>query len=155
MLHTARARLAHSLPRPHMLVRSPQRLLSTDAASIETVGVVGAGQMGVGIAYTASKVSCLPNAMESLRLTAFPNPSQVAGVEVVLADKSPKQLTKGLQFVDSLLAKEIKKGKLGNEEADRVRKRIRAVEDAVEGGGFGEVDLAIEVSRRRAYWPST
>ncbi|GJN88732.1 hypothetical protein Rhopal_001698-T1 [Rhodotorula paludigena] len=106
-----------------MLVRSPQRLLSTDAASIETVGVVGAGQMGVGIAYTASKV---------------------AGVEVVLADKSPKQLTKGLQFVDSLLAKEIKKGKLGNEEADRVRKRIRAVEDAVEGGGFGEVDLAIE-----------
>ncbi|GAA6006403.1 3-hydroxyacyl-CoA dehydrogenase family protein [Rhodotorula paludigena] len=106
-----------------MLVRSPQRLLSTDAASIETVGVVGAGQMGVGIAYTASKV---------------------AGVEVVLADKSPKQLTKGLQFVDSLLAKEIKKGKLGNEEADRVRKRIRAVEDAVEAGGFAEVDLAIE-----------
>ncbi|GAA5833890.1 hypothetical protein JCM11251_006001 [Rhodosporidiobolus azoricus] len=95
------------------------------AGEIDTVGVIGAGQMGVGIAYVAAKT---------------------AHTRVLLTDRSPAQLTKALSFVDSLLSKEIKKGKLGNEEADRVRKRIQAVEgaNAVEEGGFGEVDLAIE-----------
>ncbi|GAA5900791.1 hypothetical protein JCM6882_007665 [Rhodosporidiobolus microsporus] len=95
------------------------------AAEIDTVGVIGAGQMGVGIAYVAAKT---------------------AHTRVLLTDRSPAQLTKALSFVDSLLSKEIKKGKLGNEEADRVRGRIQAVEgaSAVEEGGFAEVDLAIE-----------
>ncbi|GAA6029452.1 hypothetical protein JCM8097_003686 [Rhodosporidiobolus ruineniae] len=120
---------------PH--IRLPTRLLTTTTGEgegvavpgeIETVGVIGAGQMGVGIAYVAAKT---PSA------------------RVLLTDRSPTQLTKALTFVDSLLGKEIKKGRLGNEQADRLRARIVPVEagkgkDAVEEGKFGEVDLAIE-----------
>ncbi|TNY23660.1 3-hydroxyacyl-CoA dehydrogenase, partial [Rhodotorula diobovata] len=95
----------------------------TDASAIDTVGVVGAGQMGIGIAYVAAKT---------------------AGVEVVLSDRSQSQLTKGLNFVDNLLSKEVKKGKLNNDEASRVRSRIRAPSESVEDGAFGEVDLVVE-----------
>ncbi|GAA6003220.1 hypothetical protein JCM10207_001806 [Rhodosporidiobolus poonsookiae] len=90
---------------------------------IDTVGVLGAGQMGTGIAYVAAKV---------------------AGARVLLSDRSPVQLTKSLSFVDTLLAKEVKKGRLGNEEASRVRGRIEAVEGDAVGEGRFEVDLAIE-----------
>jgi len=71
--------------------------------------------------------------------------SQTAGVQVVLSDRSQQQLTKGLQFVDTLLGKEVKKGRMNNEEASRVRGRISAAGDSVEQGAFGEVDLVVEV----------
>ncbi|BGP13645.1 hypothetical protein JCM10213v2_001577 [Rhodosporidiobolus nylandii] len=80
--------------------------------------------MGVGIAYVAAKT---------------------AATRVLLSDRSPTQLTKALTFVDSLLAKEVKKGRLGTEEASRVRGRITTLEgNAVEEGGMGEVDLVVE-----------
>ncbi|GAA6047630.1 hypothetical protein JCM3770_001597 [Rhodotorula araucariae] len=113
-------------PLPHLLpmrlAGSPRTLVS-DASAIDTVGVVGAGQMGIGIAYVAAKT---------------------AGAQVVLSDRSQAQLTKGLQFVDGLLAKEVKKGRMSNEEASRVRGRISAAGDAIDAGAFGEVDLVVE-----------
>ncbi|GAA5853676.1 hypothetical protein JCM9279_000272 [Rhodotorula babjevae] len=128
--------MLRTLPRPRVLstptsrvalptfgTPSRQRFLVTDASAIDTVGVVGAGQMGIGIAYVAAKT---------------------AGVQVVLSDRSQQQLTKGLQFVDTLLGKEVKKGRMNNEEASRVRGRISAAGDSVEQGAFGEVDLVVE-----------
>lgn len=107
--------------------------------------------MGIGIAYVAAKVrtpSPPPSHSGSrprrAELTSSAS-SQTAGVQVVLSDRSQQQLTKGLQFVDSLLSKEVKKGRLNNEEASRVRGRISAAGDSVEQGAFGEVDLVVEV----------
>lgn len=72
---------------------------------------------------------------------------QTAGVDVLISDRSESQLSKGLHFVDTLLGKEVKKGKLSNGEADQVRSRIRgAKENGLESGEFGDVDLAIEAS---------
>ncbi|BGP53828.1 hypothetical protein JCM8202_005603 [Rhodotorula sphaerocarpa] len=107
---------------PHSARRSVSaRSLST---AIERVAVVGAGQMGIGIAYVAAKT---------------------AGVDVLVSDRSASQLTKGLNFVDTLLGKEVKKGKLSNGDADQVRARIRgAKENGLEAGEFGDIDLAIE-----------
>ena len=74
---------------------------------------------------------------------------QTAGVDVLISDRSESQLSKGLHFVDTLLGKEVKKGKLSNGEADQVRSRIRgAKENGLESGEFGDVDLAIEASRK-------
>lgn len=68
---------------------------------------------------------------------------------MLISDRSASQLSKGLHFVDTLLGKEVKKGKLSNGEADQVRSRIRgARENGLEGGEFADVDLAIEVSAR-------
>ncbi|GAA5861725.1 hypothetical protein JCM8547_000716 [Rhodosporidiobolus lusitaniae] len=126
-LRTSRRPLAAASTLPHIGFTSNRRSESTVAtpAQVETVGVIGAGQMGVGIAYVAAKT---------------------AAARVLLSDRSPEQLTKALSFVDSLLSKDVKKGRLGNEEASRVRGRIQTVEGnaAVENGKFGEVDLAIE-----------
>ncbi|GAA5875563.1 hypothetical protein JCM3774_006104 [Rhodotorula dairenensis] len=122
---TAAARHA---ARAHRLPHHSARLTSASARSITTsvdrVAVIGAGQMGIGIAYVASKT---------------------AGVDVLISDRSESQLSKGLYFVDTLLGKEVKKGKLSNGEADQVRSRIRgAKENGLENGEFGDVDLAIE-----------
>ncbi|GEM09494.1 3-hydroxybutyryl-CoA dehydrogenase [Rhodotorula toruloides] len=122
------ARFSHRpLLVPHILPsHSPasQRSLSTDADGIDKVAVIGAGQMGIGISYVAAKT---------------------AGVDVLISDRSAQQITKGLQFVDTLLGKEVKKGKMNNEEANRVRSRIKAAGDnGLQGGEFAEVDLVVE-----------
>lgn len=84
-----------------------------------TIGVVGAGQMGIGIAYVAA-------------LALHP---------VKLYDSYPAQQEKGLKFIDVLLKKDVLKGKMSEEEAAALRARITPC--AIEG--FGECDFAIEV----------
>ncbi|GAA5971355.1 hypothetical protein JCM21900_001461 [Sporobolomyces salmonicolor] len=92
------------------------------ASQIRTVGVVGAGQMGLGIGYVAART---------------------AGVQVLLTDRSESQLSKGLAFADALLEKEVKKGKLSKDEALEVRGRLKVVK-GIEQFGESGVDLAIE-----------
>ncbi|GAA5878435.1 hypothetical protein JCM1840_002585 [Sporobolomyces johnsonii] len=91
-------------------------------AEAATVGVIGAGQMGLGIAYVAART---------------------AGVQVLLADRSQSQLSKALAFADTLLDKEVSKGKLSKDEAVEVRARIKVV-SGIEQFGESGVDLAIE-----------
>jgi 3-hydroxybutyryl-CoA dehydrogenase len=93
------------------------------------LGVLGAGQMGTGIAMVAA-----------LR----------AKVPVRLYDKDQGQITKGLALVDKLLEKDVSKGKLESAEAKEARERIIPV------GGTGEmkdVDMVIEV--RPSYFVGT
>ncbi|KAK4188190.1 3-hydroxybutyryl-CoA dehydrogenase [Podospora australis] len=73
------------------------------AAEVQTLGVVGAGQMGLGIALVAA---------------------QKAGVQVTLVDSSQKSLDKGLYFADKLLAKDVAKQRITQEQADAARKLL-------------------------------
>ncbi|KIJ66053.1 hypothetical protein HYDPIDRAFT_27252 [Hydnomerulius pinastri MD-312] len=90
------------------------------AHGIKQLGVLGAGQMGTGIAFVSA-----------LR----------AKVPVLLHDRSQDQVTKGLALVDKLLAKDVSKGRLQASEAQEARERIRVV-DTVEA--MRDVDMVVE-----------
>jgi len=86
---------------------------------------LGAGQMGLGIAYVAS-----------LR----------ARVPVFLVDKSTVQIEKSLSLMDKLLAKDVSKGKISEQEAKDARARITVVSGDQGINGLKDVDLVVEVS---------
>lgn len=91
--------------RTHSLrVARQSRCFSTsprlNAAEVKTLGVIGAGQMGLGIALVAA---------------------QRANVPVSLIDSSDKALSKGLAFADKLLAKDVSKSRITQEQADQAR----------------------------------
>ncbi|KAG2745393.1 hypothetical protein P692DRAFT_20850119 [Suillus brevipes Sb2] len=90
------------------------------AHGIERLGVLGAGQMGTGIAF----VSALH-----------------AKVPVLLHDKSAHQVSKGISLIDKLLAKDVSKGRLQPSEAEEARARIQTV-DAIEA--MRDVDMVVE-----------
>ncbi|CAA7260486.1 unnamed protein product [Cyclocybe aegerita] len=93
------------------------------AHGIRTLGVLGAGQMGTGIALVSA-----------LR----------AKVPVLLHDRSAEQVKKGLSLMDKLLAKDVAKGRLTNEEAKEARDRVSVV--GVDAGiqGLRDVDMVVE-----------
>ncbi|KAF9047532.1 3-hydroxyacyl-CoA dehydrogenase [Panaeolus papilionaceus] len=90
---------------------------------IRTLGVLGAGQMGTGIALVAA-----------LR----------AKVPVLLHDRSSEQVAKGLSLVDKLLTKDVGKGRLTNEQAKEARDRITVVDKAQGIKGLRDVDMVVE-----------
>jgi len=93
------------------------------AHGIRRLGVLGAGQMGLGIAYVAA-----------LR----------AKVNVQLYDVSPEQLDKGMKFMDKLLAKDVSKGKIAEIDAKEARERVSAVGKDKGIAGLRDVDMAVE-----------
>ncbi|KAI1330149.1 3-hydroxybutyryl-CoA dehydrogenase [Xylariaceae sp. FL0255] len=74
-----------------------------NAAEVKRLGVIGAGQMGLGIALVAA---------------------QRAGVPVTLVDNSQASLDKGLAFADKLLSKDVSKSRLTQEQADEARSKL-------------------------------
>jgi 3-hydroxybutyryl-CoA dehydrogenase len=87
--------------------------------AIEKLAVVGAGQMGSGIAQAAAQ----------------------AGFQVVLADATPELARRALERLGATLGKLVEKGKLGPEEREAALSRIRpaaALEDCA------AADLAVE-----------
>ncbi|EMF11464.1 3HCDH_N-domain-containing protein [Sphaerulina musiva SO2202] len=93
---------------------------STEAATVNRLGVVGAGQMGLGIALVAARAAQVP---------------------VTLVDTSQASLDKGLAFADKLLAKDVSKQKISREDADAVRGRITAT---TKMDTLSNVDMVIE-----------
>ena len=91
---------------------------------------VGAGQMGLGIAYVAT-----------LR----------AKVPVLLVDRSPIQIQKSLSLMDKLLAKDVSKGKLTEQEAKDAKGRLTVVPEEEGINGLKDVDLVVEVSYVPSY----
>ncbi|OQE22590.1 hypothetical protein PENSTE_c010G01955 [Penicillium steckii] len=71
-----------------------------NAAEVKSLGVIGAGQMGLGIALVAA---------------------QKAQVPVTLIDTSQGSLDKGLKFADKLLEKDVSKQRITREAADAAR----------------------------------
>jgi 3-hydroxybutyryl-CoA dehydrogenase len=83
------------------------------------MAIVGAGQMGSGIAQVAAQ----------------------AGIQVVLADATPDLAKRGLERLSRALGKLVEKGKLPPADRDAVLGRIRAAERLEDGAS---ADLAIE-----------
>jgi len=85
---------------PTILCRHFSNTHVLDTVEVKKLGVVGAGQMGLGIALVAA---------------------QRAQVPVTLVDNSQAALDKGLNFAEKLLEKEITKERLTREAANAVR----------------------------------
>ncbi|MCW4601835.1 3-hydroxyacyl-CoA dehydrogenase NAD-binding domain-containing protein [Janibacter hoylei] len=83
------------------------------------IGVLGAGMMGAGIAYSAA----------------------MSGIEVVLKDVSIEGAQKGKSYSEKLLAKRVERGKMDQAKADAVLARITPTADVNDLAG---VDVVIE-----------
>jgi len=93
---------------------------SVELSNIKTIGVIGGGQMGNGIAQVAA---------------------QNAGLNVVLCDKDQGQLDKGMGFMKKLLQKNVDKGKITAEQKDQTLEKITTSTDL---SSFSSVDFVIE-----------
>ncbi|KAJ9256155.1 hypothetical protein DTO207G8_2725 [Paecilomyces variotii] len=86
-----------------MAARSFSTTVRMSAAEVKKLGVIGAGQMGLGIALVAA---------------------QKAQVPVTLVDSSQASLDKGLKFADKLLEKDVSKERITRDAADAARARL-------------------------------
>ncbi len=96
-------------------------MLMLPAMDITTIGVLGAGQMGGGIAQVAA----------------------AAGFQVVLADASKELADKGVAKIAAVLGKQVDKGKMQAAERDALVARIRTVNGPAD---FSDCDLVIEAA---------
>lgn len=67
---------------------------------------------------------------------------------VQLYDRSSEQISKGLNLMDRLLAKDVSKGKIQEADARLARERVSVVDHAVGVRGLRDVDMVVEVRRR-------
>ena len=88
---------------------------------IKTVGIVGAGQMGSGIAHVCA----------------------LAGYDVLLNDLSPERVKEGLAQIERNMARQVSRGVITQDAMTAGLKRLRATDDLAEVGG---TDLAIEAA---------
>jgi 3-hydroxybutyryl-CoA dehydrogenase len=93
-------------------------------AEIKTVGVIGAGQMGNGIAHV----------------------SALAGYEVVLTDVSPAALEKGLQAIDHNMGRQVARSLITPDQMTTALKRIRT---STETKAHAGADLVIEAATEK------
>ena len=90
-------------------------------ATIKKVGVVGAGQMGGGIAHVCA----------------------LAGYEVLLNDISPDRIEETLKVIERNMARQVSRGIVGELDKREAFARISFTNELTD---FGDVDLAIEAA---------
>jgi len=90
-----------------------------EKTKFKKLGVLGAGMMGAGIAYSAS----------------------TRGIEVVLKDVSQESAEKGKKYSQNILDKKVKKGRLSADKRDATLARIHPTADAADLEGC---DIIIE-----------
>lgn len=90
-------------------------------AEIKTVGVLGAGQMGAGIAHVAA----------------------LSGYDVLLADVSLEAAQKGLSGIEGRISKAVSKGKISGDDAAAAVARITPVEGL---SALAGADLVVEAA---------
>ncbi len=90
-------------------------------AEIKTVGIVGAGQMGSGIAHVCA----------------------LAGYDVRLNDLDPDRVKEGLLQIERNMVRQVSRGLITPEAMEAGLKRISATSDLAE---IGQSDLAIEAA---------
>jgi 3-hydroxybutyryl-CoA dehydrogenase len=99
-------------------------MATTQPVSIKTIGVIGSGQMGSGIAHVAA----------------------MAGYEVRLNDISAAALEQALKGIDKNIARQITKGKATEADKSSALKRIKT---ATSYDFFKECELVIEAATER------
>jgi 3-hydroxybutyryl-CoA dehydrogenase len=100
---------------------SDEKSLSLPPPPIDTIGVLGAGTMGHGIAQVTA----------------------LAGYEVIVRDVDDASLARGLQSIERNLAKGVQLGKVTAEDRDRALKRIKT---STELKDLKAADLLIEAA---------
>ncbi|MCH2159418.1 MAG: 3-hydroxyacyl-CoA dehydrogenase NAD-binding domain-containing protein [Oleiphilaceae bacterium] len=90
-----------------------------EKTKFKKLGVLGAGMMGAGIAYSAS----------------------TRGIEVILKDVSQESAEKGKEYSQNILDKKVKKGRLSADKRDATLARIHPTADAADLEGC---DIIIE-----------
>ena len=93
-------------------------------SNIGTVGVVGAGQMGNGIAHVCA----------------------LAGYNVFLNDVSDDALSAGLKTIESNMTRQVSRSSISHQDMTAAMGRIEA---STKLEGFGKVDLAIEAATEK------
>ncbi|GAO46285.1 hypothetical protein G7K_0518-t1 [Saitoella complicata NRRL Y-17804] len=88
---------------------------------LKHIGVIGAGQMGLGIALVAARVAKIP---------------------VSLVDSNQASIDKSMKFMEKLLQKDVSRQKLSNSEADEIRSRIKTSTDM--SSALSSADFVIE-----------
>ncbi len=88
---------------------------------IRKVGIIGAGQMGSGIAHVCA----------------------LAGYDVLLYDISPESLEKALATINGNMARQVNKGIITEDARKTALERIAPIEDMAK---FGDCDLVIEAA---------
>jgi 3-hydroxybutyryl-CoA dehydrogenase len=114
MVHAA----AHTPTRDNPFVNRSE---GREPVTIKTIGVIGAGQMGNGIAHVAS----------------------VAGYDVLLHDLSKERVEAGLATINGNMTRQISRGKISEEDRDKALRRI-SYAPALES--FGDAELVIEAA---------
>ena len=90
-------------------------------AELKKIGIIGAGQMGNGIAHVCA----------------------LAGYDVYLADIGTEQLDKAMAVIENNMIRQVGKGTISESEKDTALKRI---ETGIEYDGFKTCDLVIEAA---------
>jgi 3-hydroxybutyryl-CoA dehydrogenase len=98
------------------------RSLSLDR--VRRIGVIGAGQMGAGIAHVCA----------------------LAGFEVALTDVSEEVLRRGCEAIEHNLARQVARGKVKEEDKDAALGRI---DTSLDYGLFGDCDVVIEAATEK------
>lgn len=88
---------------------------------VKTIGVLGAGQMGNGIAHVAAQT----------------------GFEVILQDIQPDALTRAMETIAANLSRAVKREKITSEAREETLGRIRTTEKLKE---LGKADLVVEAA---------
>src|SRR3984957_12163981 len=96
----------------------------TEAMTIRKIGIVGAGQMGNGIAHVCA----------------------LAGFHVLLNDIAPDRVTEGLATINGNLARQGTRQRISEEQRDAAIKRISAAKSFDE---LGDCDLVIEAATEK------
>jgi 3-hydroxybutyryl-CoA dehydrogenase len=94
------------------------------AINIKKVGVIGAGQMGAGIAHVCA----------------------VAGFDVKLNDVNADRIKAGIATINGNMARQVRKKTISEEERQSALKRIAAAADY---DAFGDCDLVIEAATEK------
>jgi 3-hydroxybutyryl-CoA dehydrogenase len=92
--------------------------------AVRKIGVVGAGQMGSGIAHVCA----------------------LAGFHVLINDVAPDRVTQGLATINGNLARQVSRQRISEEQRDAAIKRISAAKSLEE---LGDCDLVIEAATEK------